>query len=135
MPRSLCRQSGHNITTCLHRKKIHINELESRLEALTAQIGVKKKKEYDELEIRKSEIRANRREANALKVGTKPTQQRGEDCCASTTQPTRQRGEDCCASKTQATQTTEHNPADEDDESSENSEAEWKFIPSNDGDP
>ena len=57
---AVCRQPGHNIKTCLSRKEKRIDNLDSPLKKLQAQIEAEQK-EYDEWKI-KSEAIIRKRE-------------------------------------------------------------------------
>ena len=62
MPCAVCRQHGHNITTCLRLKKERLHGLASQLKQLEAQFEAEQK-EYDEWKIKRKAIIADRKQA------------------------------------------------------------------------
>ena len=71
MPCAVCRQHGHKITTCLHRKEDRLHELASQLKKFEAEIERRSKTEYDEGKIRGKAIIANRKQAKRCDTACK----------------------------------------------------------------
>ena len=87
---AVCRQPGHNITTCLSRKEERIGDLQSQLKQLQAQIEAEQK-EYDEWKIKRKAIERLRRQQKkrsdiARKDDGKDSDESSDWTCVSTSE-------------------------------------------------